>query len=149
MMILAGRSRLNGVDNMAARLTDEQKKRIIADYVESGSYRATARKNGVVADTVKRIVQSDGGIVQKATQKKAENTLDMLEYMDKRKERAQDIIDKYLEALADPEKLENATLQQIATALGIVVDKFTRSTPAGENTLAKLDEVLKEIGGVV
>ena len=134
---------------MAARLTDEQKKRIIADYVESGSYRATARKNGVVADTVKRIVQSDGGIVQKATQKKAENTLDMLEYMDSRKGQAQGIIDTYLEALADPEKLENASLQQIATALGIVVDKFTKTTPAGENALSKLDEVLKEIGGVV
>ncbi len=134
---------------MAARLTDEQKKRIIADYVESGSYRATARKNGVVADTVRRIVQSDGGIVQKATQKKAENTLDMLEYMDSRKGQAQGIIDTYLEALADPEKLESASLQQIATALGIVVDKFTKTTPAGENALSKLDEVLKEIGGVV
>lgn len=134
---------------MAARLTDEQKKRIIADYVESGSYRATARKNGVATDTVKRIVLSDGGIVQKATQKKAENTLDMLEYMDSRKGQAQGIIDTYLEALADPEKLENASLQQIATALGIVVDKFTKTTPAGENALSKLDEVLKEIGGVV
>ena len=149
MLILAGRSRLNGVDNVAARLTDEQKKRIIADYVESGSYRATARKNGVAMDTVRRIVASDSKIVQKASQKKAENTLDMLEYMDSRKGQAQGIIDTYLEALADPEKLENASLQQIATALGIVVDKFTKTTPAGENALSKLDEVLKEIGGVV
>lgn len=135
--------------NVAARLTDEQKKRIIADYVESGSYRATARKNGVAMDTVRRIVASDSKIVQKASQKKAENTLDMLEYMDSRKGQAQGIIDTYLEALADPEKLESASLQQIATALGIVVDKFTKTTPAGENALSKLDEVLKEIGGVV
>ena len=55
---------------MAARLTDKQKKKIIADYTENGSYRATARMNGVSTDTVKRIVLADGEIVQKATQKK-------------------------------------------------------------------------------
>ena len=134
---------------MAARLTDEQKKRIIADYVESGSYRATARKNGVSDKTVRDICKNEAQTTRKAAQKKAENTLDMLEYMDSRKGQAQGIIDAYLEALADPEKLENASLQQIATALGIVVDKFTKTTPAGENALSKLDEVLKEIGGVV
>ena len=31
---------------MAAHLTDKQKKKIIADYLECGSYRATADKNG-------------------------------------------------------------------------------------------------------
>ena len=134
---------------MADRLTDEQKKRLVADFVECENYSAVARKYGVARNTVKKWVLEDEQSAEKCRQKRAENTLDMLEYMEKRKERAQDIIDKYLEALADPEKLENATLQQIATALGIVVDKFTKTTPAGENTLAKLDEVLKEIGGVV
>ena len=32
---------------MAARLTDKQKKKIVADYLELGSYRAAGRKNGV------------------------------------------------------------------------------------------------------
>ena len=41
---------------MAARLTDKQKKKIVADYLESGSYRATALHNGVSDNTVKRIV---------------------------------------------------------------------------------------------
>ncbi len=54
---------------MAARLTDKQKKIIIADYVECGSYRATAKRNGVSNDTVRRIVSSESEIVQKATQK--------------------------------------------------------------------------------
>lgn len=134
---------------MAVRLTDKQKKKIVADYVESGNYRATARKNGVATDTVRRIVLADGQIVQKAMQKKNQNTLDMLEYMDSRKNEAQAVIDKYLKALADPGKLEDASLSQIATALGIVVDKFTKSTVSGENSLNKLDEVMKQIGGVV
>ena len=53
--------------------------------------------------------------------------------MDSRKEQAQGIIDKYLEKLADPEKLESATISQIATAMGIVVDKFMDNTKKGEN----------------
>jgi len=65
--------------------------------------------------------------------KKEQNTADMLAYMDSRKEQAQGIIDKYLEKLADPHKLENATISQIATAMGIVVDKFMDNTKKGEN----------------
>ena len=41
---------------MAARLTDRQKKKIVADYLELGSYNATAKKNGVSNHTVKRIL---------------------------------------------------------------------------------------------
>lgn len=75
------------VINVAARLTDRQRKKIIADYVELGSYRATAKRNEVSTDTVKRIVLTDGEIVQKATQKKEQNTVEMLAYMDSEKNR--------------------------------------------------------------
>lgn len=111
---------------MAAHLTDEQKKKIIADYTENGSYRATAKMNNVSAPTVKKVVNSDVESLQKFAQKKKQNTLDMLAYMDSRKEQAQDVIDDYLKALADPTKIEMAKLSEIATALGIVVDKFTK-----------------------
>lgn len=109
---------------MAARLTDEQKKKIIADYVESGSYRATAKRFGVSAMTVRSVCTGNTETVRKCTQKKEQNTADMLAYMESRKEQAKGIIDSYLEALADPEKLEKTPIQQIATAMGIVVDKF-------------------------
>lgn len=111
---------------MAAHLTDEQKKKIIADYTENGSYRATAKMNNVSAPTVKKVVNSDAESLQKFAQKKKQNTLDMLAYMDSRKEQAQGVIDDYLKALADPTKIEMAKLSEIATALGIVVDKFTK-----------------------
>ena len=55
---------------MAARLTDRQKKKILADYLGSGSYRATARKNKVNASTVKRVVEASDDFEQKAAQKK-------------------------------------------------------------------------------
>lgn len=44
---------------MAARLTDAQKKKIVADYVETGSYAAAGRMNGVSDKTVKAVVNND------------------------------------------------------------------------------------------
>ncbi len=132
---------------MAARLTDKQRKKIIADYIELGNYRATARKNRVATDTVKRIVLKDTTVVQKATEKREENTRDMLEYMESRREQAQGVIDLYLAALADPTKLELATLSQIATALGIVVDKFTKTAETHDKPgiMDKIVEAVKNI----
>lgn len=50
---------------MAARLTDRQKKKILADYVELQSYNAVGKKNGVAGNTVKRIVAESQGIAEK------------------------------------------------------------------------------------
>jgi len=130
---------------VAARLTDKQKKKIIADYVQLGSYNAAAKANGVADSTVKRIVLSDPEMQRKAEQKKEQNTQDMLAFMDSRKDVAQNVIDQYLKALADPEKLEEATLSQIATALGIVVDKFMKTAGGnGDGNLPDLIKGLKE-----
>lgn len=134
---------------MAARLTDNQKKKIISDYVQLGSYNATAKINGVSLNTVKKIVQGNPDIAEMCNQKKEENTAEMLAFMDSRKGEAQNVIDAYLKALANPEKLENASLSQIATALGIVVDKFTKNTASGNDNLNKLDGLLKEFKDAV
>lgn len=109
----------------AQRLTDKQKKKIIADYVQLQSYRAAARQNGVSDATVRKIVKGDPESSQKCALKKEENAQNMLSYMDSKKERVQEIIDVYLGVLTDPEKLEGATLQQITTALGTLIDKWT------------------------
>ena len=58
---------------MAARLTDKQKKQIVADYVELGSYNAVAKKHGVTRQTVKNVVSVDTEIIQKLQDKKDEN----------------------------------------------------------------------------
>ena len=110
---------------MAARLTDKQKKKIVADYLETGSYRATARKNRIADGTVKRIVLECSDIEQKVAQKKEENTADILAYMESQKGLVCEIIEKGLAALNDPEKLAEATPAQITTALGTLIDKWT------------------------
>lgn len=110
---------------MAARLTDKQKKKIIADYVQLGSYNAVSKINGVSATTVKNVVLKSADFVEKCEQKKDENTADILAYMESQKGLVCEIIGKGLTALNDPEKLAEATPAQITTALGTLIDKFT------------------------
>lgn len=134
---------------MAARLTDRQKKMILADRAAEMSIRQLADKYHVSATTVQRILKDNTEVAQFVTQKKSQNTMEMLAYMDSRKGQAQGVIDQYLKALADPEKLESASISQIATAMGIVVDKFTRNTASGNDSLNKLDGLLKEFRDAV
>ena len=121
---------------MAARLTDKQKKKIVADYLEIGSYRATGKKNGVSTDTVKRVVLSDPEIVSKAKRKKEENTAEILGYMEGKKQIVCEIIGKGLIALNNQKKLNEANPSQITTAMGTLIDKFT----AGEQSQTRADD---------
>lgn len=129
---------------MASRLTDEKKKKIIADYAETGSYRATAKKFGVSDMTVKRLCESDVELLQKVAQKKEQNTAEILDYLESRKEQAKDVLDAYIEALKKPEKIEAAKLSEIATAMGIVIDKFINNPMKHQLDKQKLEiELLK------
>lgn len=109
---------------MAARLTDEQKENIIADYVVLRSYNAVAKKYGISDKTVKSVVDSDSEFTRKSEQKKEENTKSILEHMDKQKGVVNEIISKGLAVLNDPDKLAEASPSQITTALGTLIDKF-------------------------
>jgi len=129
---------------VAARLTDKQKKEIIADYVESGSYRATAKKFGVSDNTVKKICNENAQIAQKCAEKREQNTADIRDYMESRKDKAKDVLDAYIEALKKPEKIQAAKLSEIATAMGIVIDKFINNPMKHKLDKQKLEiELLK------
>ena len=65
----------------ARRLTDRQKKKIVADYVQLQSYRAAAKLNGVSDATVKKVVKEDSESARLCAQKKRENSQDMLSYL--------------------------------------------------------------------
>lgn len=109
---------------MAARLTDRQKKKILADYVQLGSYNATAKINGCSLNTVKKLVQDNADIAELCNRKREENTADVLAYMESQKKVVCEIIGKGLTALNDPEKLAEASPSQITTALGTLIDKW-------------------------
>lgn len=110
---------------MASRLTDRRKKKIIADYVQTENYTATAKMNGVSPNTVKKLVQGNAETAAMLTQKRDENTKDILDYMDGKRDVVCQIIDKGLTALNDQERLNEASPSQITTAMGTLIDKFT------------------------
>lgn len=122
-----------------AKLTDKQRKRIVADYIQIGSYNAVSKIHGVSRQTVKNICDAEQVTRQKLQQKKEQNTADIIGYMDSQKEVVCSIIRKGLAILNDEEKLASATPAQITTALGTLIDKFTMVKDARE----------QESGGVV
>lgn len=132
---------------MAARLTDRQKKKIIADYVELQSYNAVAKKNNVTHQTVKRVVTASPEFTKIAQQKKEENTADVLAYMDEHKDLVCSFIGKGLEMLNDPKKLAAANLSQITTAMGTLIDKWAMigGSPADTVKEDALSQSLKEM----
>ena len=68
----------------------------------------------------------------------------MLDYMESRKEKAKAVLDTYIDALSDPEKIGAAKLSEIATAMGIVIDKFINNPMKHQLDKQKLEiELLK------
>ena len=114
-----------------SKLTDKQKKKIYADYINNNNYSETGRMNGVSKQTVIRIVKSFNNTEteRKVTQKKEENTKDILEYMDSVAEDQKEIIKLSMEAMK--EKLKNpdmfTSVKDIAMVYGIIFDKALKS----------------------
>lgn len=108
-----------------AKLTDKQKKKIIADYVENQNYSETARMNNISDKTVKRIIDAEKDVVEKVEKKKQENTQTTIEYMQTQHETKKRILDKILKAIE--EKTDNidmfTNVKDLATAYGIILDK--------------------------
>ena len=108
-----------------AKLTDKQKKKIIADYVENQNYCETARINNVSDMTVRRIVEDNKDVLEKVEQKKQENTQSTIEYMQTQHETKKRILDKILKAIeTKTEDIDMFTnIKDLATAYGIILDK--------------------------
>ena len=129
---------------MAARLTDGQKNQIIADYVELGSYNAVAKKHKVSDKTVRNIILKNPENSKKYEQKKEENTKDILAHMENQKDKICLILDRYLDALLDPEKINKATTAQLTTSLGTLIDKWT-SVGGGAGMVEEEDGLSKSL----
>ena len=107
------------------RLTDKEGKQLVAEYIECGSYNKVGKKHGISATTVKNWVLKEKEIVEKCEQKKIENTEEVLEAMQNRRETKIKILDKIFKAIDN--KLENidmfTNIKDLATAYGIIMDK--------------------------
>lgn len=115
-----------------AKLSDKQRKQIIADRVNGQLYKQIAEKYNVSETTVRNVCKNDPKTAERCADKKEQNTLDMLAFMDAQKGKAQELIRHIIEALDDPDKLAKTNARDLATALGIIIDKFTANAPKYE-----------------
>lgn len=109
------------------KLTDKQKKKIIADFVENNNYSETARINGVSEYTVRKLCKDNNNkeIKEKIEQKKVENTKSMLEMITETNNKRLQVISKLVNAIDDKaEKIDAFTnVKDLASAYGIMIDK--------------------------
>lgn len=80
--------------------------------------RTTAKHFGVSDQTVRRVCCSEPEISQKVAQKKEENTADMLSFME-------------------------SSASQVATVMGIVVDKFAKVSNFGDTSVTIVNNIPK------
>lgn len=133
------------VKNKRTKLTDKDKKNIIADYIECNNYSEVARKYKISVTAVKKIVDADEESLNKFKQKKEENIKSTLEYMEEQHETKKRILDKLLKGMeTKAEELDMFTnIKDLATAYGIILDK--------ELKLKEINQKLNEntnIGGI-
>ena len=123
---------------MAARLTDRQKKKILADYTQIGSYNAVAKINGVSDKTVRNLVLKNPDITEKYEQKKEQNTTDILDYMERQRDDVCEVLGICLSELKKAERYEMA----------ILIDKYTAfgGGPKDETEEDGLSRSLRELG---
>lgn len=126
------------------KLTDKKTKQAIADYIECGNYSEVARKYKVSPNTIKKWVKEQPDIAEKCEQKKEENAQDMLQYINSKKVTAMEFIDIALKGMMNEEKIQKAPVQQLATSIAIIIDKFS-VTADNDTKLSKVDMLLQEI----
>lgn len=132
------------------KLTDRQKKKIIADYVDNGNYSETARMNNTTDTTVRTIIKENKNIaLKKMEQKKEENTQDMLQYLESKKEDKKRVIELCFKALED--KLASpdmfTSIRDIAMVYGIIVDKDLKIKEI-EATKSNVEDINKNISNI-
>ena len=107
------------------KLTNKQKKKIIADYIETQNYSETGRRNNVADVTVKDVIMKNPDVLKNLEQKKEEDTKDILEYMNDITKGQKKVINLSLEVIT--EMLENRdkrlTGRDIAMIYGVIFDK--------------------------
>lgn len=109
-------------------MTDKQHKKIIADKINGMSIRQLSQKYKVSTSTIQRHLKNDPEVTQKVTQKKEQNTADILEGLSEQSGKVKQIcaagLDRLMEIIP-----ESNNPRDIATAMGIIIDKYTAIAP--------------------
>ncbi|MBO5475534.1 MAG: hypothetical protein J5982_03380 [Bacilli bacterium] len=107
--------------------TDKEQKEIIAFYLECNNYSETARKFGMSDTGVRKIIKRHAGSesTKQLEEKKNNNTKEVIQDMNDRKENTKKLLGKLLQAIED--KVDNidmfTTVRDLAMAYGTIIDK--------------------------
>ena len=99
---------------------------------------AIAKELKLSVKTVEKILRED---IAAASKKSS-----ISEFMEEKNSEICDIIDTYLSVLSDSDRISAAPLNQIASALGTVIDKFTKNSQSSDDNgkMEKLISALKK-----
>ena len=112
---------------MAKKKTDKEIKEIIAYSLDCNNYSETARKFGMSDTGVKKLIdrESNKESTKLLAEKKNNNTQEIMQDMDDRKETVKRLLGKLLKGIED--KIDNVdmftSIRDIAMAYGTIVDK--------------------------
>ena len=106
------------------------------DYKVSRNYKGVAKKHNVSVYMVKKAAAYFGGLIENTNN-------DVVRHIDAKRKDACDFISKCLSIMADDDKLEKASVNQIASAMGIVIEKFTKNLSKDDTSY--IDEILKAV----
>ena len=98
-----------------------------------------AKKHNASYSTVRRIVK------ESIPEKKKEKSFS--EYIEAQTGEFYKLLDLYLEILGSREKLEASPINQIASAFGTIIEKFTAINGAGDSRVSKFEKILDELKG--
>ncbi len=120
-----------------AKLTDRQRKQIIAEYVAGDgkvSQQKLADKYHVSRQAISMILSSEKSC-EKLRNKKEENTRSMLAFLDEQKDKAQSLMRQLLNA--SEKDIEKASLRDKMGALKILSEVFTtrKDELVGDNNI--------------
>ena len=115
-----------------AKLTDKQRKQIIAEYVDGKSQSELARNYNVSQQSISKILKNTD-VVESCKNKKMENTLSMLAYYDSKKDIAQRLTDKALTAIEG--KIDKSNIKELAGLIKIIRDCFITEVKTDNDTL--------------
>lgn len=133
---------------MGRRLTDKERKKIVADYINNQNYCKTARMNNTSESNVRKIIKESKDteeIKKKCEQKKIENTKDIIEEMEKTKSKRIKLLSKMIDKI--DEKVDNldmfTNVKDLATAYGIIVDKDMKFAEMAKIKIDKEQNIIK------
>ncbi len=108
-----------------SKLTDKQKQKITADYIETQNYSKVARMNNVSDTTVAKIVKDNEEVAKKLELKKEETTKTMLEMIDNTSNERLEAISELVKAINTKAKSIDmfTNVRDLAMAYGTLVDK--------------------------